>query len=1144
MSYLGTRLPDLALPRWALRALMAWGVLGALTASTALHAQSVDVSSSGLPGYAYAIQVPPGIAGMTPNLGLSYNGGGVNGPVGYGWSIQGISAITRCPHTRAIDGYTRGVAYDATDKLCLDGQRLIQVDPDSGAVINGSVSSPTQSAPFQQNDSLGLSSGYREYRTEKDTYSRIRAYGSLSSSADGLLYFKVWTKSGQIYEYGNNANSTANAVVLAQGKTVAAVWAASRISDTLGNYIDFQYEQRDTAWGSTNKTTGVAYVGREWNLKEVRYTGTASTAPQNKVVFAYEDRLDNTQLNNVLTIQDRAESYHLGSKNVSIRRLFQVTTVVNYPSSSVIVKVLNLAYTNGPRTQRSLLQSIKECMGANPAKCLPPTTFAYTDGGSDSYTANTNFSAGALQTLTLQNAAGDKGVLTADFNGDGKTDILRWSTTVSENQLYLSNGAGTGSGSFAKQSSFNLTTQKLFSTDGCYRSILVDINGDGITDILRYSSSKKLDGGSCSSYGNTEIYLSNGDGTFTVKAYSGPELDMTSSVTYRACPVKLPELCEDPDNPPHSGWSRGANVYLLDVDGDGRPDLITTILPEYGTTDPVGNACLSQICTHVYKGNGDGTFNTELSTNLAHVSVYSNPAASGGFGAPKYVMDIDGDGLADLYGLPTNVFSNNVAYRSRGDGNFDARSAGGADKTCTFAIDFNGDGRSDCLDWSSSGALRFYTSDTTASEVGNFNISALVLRDGSHDTQIVDINGDGRGDILRYANSASETLLYLSAGDGSFIPSTTFNLNTSTRQLYSNDGTSSFVTGDFTGRGNVEFLRMKDSPSAGESSGNQLYVKSDSTPPDLLSTVTTGTGLVTRLTWVPLSNSVSGSTERYKSDRQTSQAAIYPKVDVVAPIYVVATLQSDTGVGSSTVSKEYRYTGLKAAYDSRGGQGFRETRQQVLTPSGSDMMVTATQYLQDFPYTGVASHTASWLGYLTDSEPSSPLSASTYVYCNMANASAQSSATSSAPCSVPATTRLHQPYLYYSEDVGQDLTGTALPTVKTTNTFNSRGDPLTIVVQTSGTSAGVAQTFTKQTSNEYEAENTSCSGDGTSCYWILGRLKRATQQNTSPSSLSTLTAAAGFATNATATSGATTPAASTPISPAVLTAILQLLLDD
>lgn len=175
------------------------------------HAQ-VAVSESGTASWSQPIAVPPGIAGMQPNLALLYSGSGINGPLGLGWSIQGIFQITRCPDTKAIDGAVRGVRYIAADRLCLDGQRLIQTDP-------GGTPSPFP----QTNDSLGLSTGSREYRTEIDTHARIRAYGSANGvAANGPAYFKVWTKSGQIFEYGNNANTTANSAIEVQGKTAVS----------------------------------------------------------------------------------------------------------------------------------------------------------------------------------------------------------------------------------------------------------------------------------------------------------------------------------------------------------------------------------------------------------------------------------------------------------------------------------------------------------------------------------------------------------------------------------------------------------------------------------------------------------------------------------------------------------------------------------------------------------------------------------------------------------------------------------------------------------------------------------------------------------------------------------------------------------
>nr|VFK18887.1 MAG: virulence plasmid B protein [Candidatus Kentron sp. LPFa]VFK33454.1 MAG: virulence plasmid B protein [Candidatus Kentron sp. LPFa] len=81
--------------------------------------------------YTIPIEVPPGVApGITdtqPDLAITYNSNGGNGLLGVGFSLSGLSAITRCGQTIAQDGRKGGVYYDARDRFCLDGQRLIAI---------------------------------------------------------------------------------------------------------------------------------------------------------------------------------------------------------------------------------------------------------------------------------------------------------------------------------------------------------------------------------------------------------------------------------------------------------------------------------------------------------------------------------------------------------------------------------------------------------------------------------------------------------------------------------------------------------------------------------------------------------------------------------------------------------------------------------------------------------------------------------------------------------------------------------------------------------------------------------------------------------------------------------------------------------
>jgi hypothetical protein len=1054
---------------------------------------------------------------MKPNLGLMYSGSRVNGPVGLGWTVQGISMITRCAGSKQLDGYFRRVDYSGDDKLCLDGQRLIQTSG-TGAVLNEGVSNPGVTNPFQQSDSLGGTGLVREYRTEKDMYARIRAYGAAGGNpANGPAYFKVWTKSGQIYEYGVNANTTSNALITASGKQVAVAWPVSRISDTVGNYIDFQYEQIDRTWGS-GAAVGTPYAGREWNLTEVRYTGNAAQLPVNRIVFSYEDRSDTPG-----AAQDRAEAYFRGSKTVSIRRLNAVRTYINWPANlaarpatAVPVRTIKLVYDNGPVTRRSRVIKLQECAGADENKCMPATSFGYAADGGAKYVANSNFAASSIATLGLQSTTGEFGVTPGDFDGDGKMDFIRWSNTASENALYLSNGDGT----FRVTTAFNIKSENLFKNDGCYSSFLFDMNGDGLPDILRYSSPKNDDGYACPSYGPILVFLNNGNGSFSQLTYNGPTLQRKISASTGNCAVQYTNGgCAEPGD--HYGWSEGDNFFLLDANGDGKLDILTTVLPNYPATAPAGDACVGQICTRLFLGNGNGTF-TETQTNLAHTSVYVAPkpinyklaASANPSGSLANVVDVDSDGLTDLIGVETIYFNKTPTFRSQGNGNFEALPTyqGCVDQL----IDFNGDGFKDCLLAGSSTAypssLRLTDGTSTLFTVANFNLTAAGQELGGDGVgyRVADIDRDGRDDILRWKDDASQNQIFLSNGDGSFRAASDTGLVGI--QLQKADSNAGFILGDFTGRGFVEILRLVANPSAaGDATRNQLYVKADTLPPDQLVSVTSGSGLTTSLTWVSLANSSSGTLgARYASDRGTANAAAYPAVDMTIPQYVVATSTADTATGAR-LATEFSYAGLKSAHDGRGWLGFRETRTQQVAPNG-DYLTVITRNLQTEPFIGMAASTETRGGMLNAA--SAPLiSRTTNIYCDTrATAGADASATSAAPCA--STAKLQRPYLYKSTEEGWDLNGAALPTVTTTNAFNSDGDPTRIEVTTTGTALnGLAQTFTKVTTNLYQDDIISDD------LWILGRLKQATVQSTVPNDIGRIPTSAGTAPSASATHG-------------------------
>lgn len=1086
----------------------------------------VSVADSGTPTYRLAIELPPGIAGHVPTVGLTYSAAGVDGPTGYGWSLDGTSAITRCHNIKAIDGTTlAGLTNTASDKLCLDGQRLIQTDAAGGVSAS------------QVDDSLGLTTGYREFRTERDSFARIRAYGAAGgNAANGPAYFKVWTKAGKILEYGTATNSTASATITPTGSSVATTWALSRTSDVLGNYVDYQYDVRTVAWG-TGPAAGPT-SGMEWNLSEIRYTGTASSAPANRVSFVYEDRPASAAAGQA---HQRAELFHLGAKSLSVRRLVKIQTFINVSSAvPVKVKTYSISYDNSSTSSRSRILQVAECVGASESPCLPPTRFEYSSGIDEAYTDNSNFASGSLANLSLHSPGtyvrnipvpgASRSTVVADFNGDGKADLLRWGDNPVDNALYFSNGDGT----FTQASAFNIA-DNLFHSNGCYSTYVGDFNGDGLPDLFRF---KAVTGWSGSAYvpctGTSDLYLNQGDGSFTRIVTSGLPV-IQPAISLSTCGTAPPgDPCGDVQ-----GWTRGETFYVIDVDGDGYLDIIHAVMPvQPNVLTPPENPCASIVCTRLFLGNGTGVF-TEQATNLANRSVYSPPQGIQALGQPSHIADIDGNGLMDLVGVGYHAWNGfNSSWRSRGDGNFDEQTAPGltsGDGVCATPLDVNGDGRSDCLTTyftsaASTAHLSVSTSSTTVGGAAAFNLGAaglLVNNDLANKRPIsgvlaYDFNGDGRTDLLRWHDDPLQNTLYLSNGDGSFRPSATFNLNQATTSLKSADNNVVMLLGDFSGRGQAEILRLHSGAGTGGAERNRLYVRAaGAEPPDLLKAVVSPMGLRTTITWVPLGNPASGSLgSRYASDRSfpgtpNANSAVYPKFDVPPSSYVVATVAADSGIGSSQLITEYAYAGLKASFDGRGSLGFREIRRQVPAADGSQITVYSRN-LQTFPYTGMAKQGQTRWGRLD--QPSAQLLAQTSnTYCERtASAAAQSAATMDAPCAT--TTKVQRTYLMQSVESNWDLGSNPLPMTTTTRTINDTGDPLQISVQRQGTAAGVSQTTTRTTSNQYFADNTACTSD-TSCSWILGRLQQTTQANSVPNSFASITSSAGTAAFAIATSG-------------------------
>lgn len=700
---------------WGHRAVAAWLVVaGALVWADTSHAGVMDlsgnfaVSESGAATYSIPIQVPPGAGGVEPKLALTYNSQAGNGLLGVGWGISGLSVISRCPQTMAQDGVRGGVSLNSNDRFCLDGQRLIVVSGSYGG--DGAV-----------------------YRTEQDSFSKIVSYGTAGS---GPAWFKVWTKAGQVIEYGNTADSRIEAIK-APGATATwpsgtvRTWAQNKLSDTKGNYYTVTYTE--------NAANGDYYPLR------FSYTGNTGTgvAPGYSVQFGYEDRAD------VNTI------YYAGSVSKNAVRLSNVQTNAG---ATQVVKY-QLAYAFDEKSHDSKISSISQCTPGG--ACLTALGFTWTAGSSQ-------FDAAQMLQLTNEDMGTDGAYtrILADVNGDGKADIVALLEGPSGMWKYsaLSNGDGTFQQAVAQQ-----LYPYSMGAAGAYQLSLADVNGDGKLDVVAvyegtggmwvYTALGNGDGsfrqavaqqvfsqsmGTDGAYTRMVVDV-NGDGRADVVAlYEGPS-GMWKNIALSNGDGTYQQAVQQQVYPYGMGAAGAYQLFLADVNGDGKPDIVAV----YEGT--------SGMWTYTALGNGDGSFRQAVIQQLFYQSMGTDGAYT------RIVADVNGDGNADvvaLYEGPSGMWKN-VAL-SNGDGSFQPSveqqlypySMGTAGAYDLSLADVNGDGKADVVAaYEGTSGIWVYTAlgngdGSFQPAVEHHPYQASMGPAGAYDLSVADVNGDGKADIV------------------------------------------------------------------------------------------------------------------------------------------------------------------------------------------------------------------------------------------------------------------------------------------------------------------------------------------------------------------------------------------------------------
>ncbi len=797
---------------------------------------SFRVNESGAAAYTIPIQVPPGVAGMEPKLAFTYNSKGRNGLLGMGWGLSGLSAITRCPQTVAQDGpqdgFVGGINFNERDRYCLDGQRLVMI---AGA-------------------SYGADGA--EYRTERESFTKVISY----APGGGPQWFKVWTKAGQILEYGNTGDSR----IEAQGNPTVRVWALNKISDKKGNYLTVAYAE-----DNTNGDFYPTKIEYNWN------TGTPPTANAS-VQFVPE----------LATRSDVVPAYVAGSVVKTLKRLAYVRTYVGVN----LVKEYRLIYDNNGAVGRSRLSSIAECDGAG--TCLPQTSFAWSQA--DPGWAGSNPAAAIYGATTY---------LIGDFDGDGKVDIAQVNAAWPTIPVCYSTGTGWNCNNQAANYLGGGGAGN--SGSGVYSGaqfVVGDFNGDGKADIAQVNNTwpsipvcySTGTGWNC--YNQAANYLGGGgagnsgsgiysDAHFVVGDFNGDGMADIAQVndTWPSIPV-----CYSTG----TGWNcynqaanylggisagnSGSGVYsggrylVGDFNGDGKVD-VAQVNATWGSipvcySTGTGWNCYNQAANYL-GGGGAGNSGS---------GVYS--------GANFLVGDFNGDGKADIAqvnntwpsipvcystGTGWNCYNQAANYLGGGGaGNSGSGIYGGAN----FLVgDFNGDGKADFAQvnntWPS---IPVCYSTGTGWNCYNQSAGAGTGNSGSGIYKgaqflVGDSNGDGKTDVLEISNTFSSIPVVSATGA---IPDLLFSIS---------NGLGATVS--------ITYRPLTD---------NTVYTKFTG------STVYQPLGL---------------------GELQYSSSVGYPVIDLQAPLYVVSSASTSDGVGGSYLTN-YKYFGLKAHLQGGGLLGF------------------------------------------------------------------------------------------------------------------------------------------------------------------------------------------------------------------------------
>lgn len=729
------------------------GATGLAESSDAALASATE-AFSGDATWSIPIRVPPGTGGMTPSLSLSYSSGNLSDSwVGYGWSL-GLGSIQRSTR-EGVPSYS-----DTADSFVFEGQELI---PD-GAVPG-------------------------RYHTRRESFLRIER------SADGS--WEVRSPDGTVSRYGRSPDAR-----VGRSSSEVFAWFLSERVNPHGNGLKVAYSTADPG----NRYVSEIRYGLRLGSSGLESLNPADPNSIDRIVrFALEARPDK-------------RLHYTGKFAQELnQRLREIEVIVG----GQLLRRYRMNYgVPSSDSGRSLLRQVQEYGSDNGTVHGPrETSFSYSTnavaertGWADSDPDEPSILSSAFHLPAgfhfIRSDQQDGGTRLAELNGDGLVDVIREFKVSSATENDASSGAYLNSPSGflpTPAPGYRLpfwnggATRLWFANSPGTASVpaglgdsLVDVDRDGRDDLLmlwlkiRANAPGWVDR-------TQELFQNSGSGWTSVLSHFRGDVigNLHNNRAFEAFDARATD----------------GSTQLAELDGDGRPDLITREFQAFTAThanfQPVALRGYSlslksaigfsptqsdrfNICT-------DNTDLCLMNSMTARREIYVSPPGpwftNSVIRAGKRYIDVNGDGLDDHITsfvwpssiLPQEDFRN--AYINNGTDfatddrwivpvTFDRESPSGPfsrDEGVRVA-DFNGDGIVDLVRaFDNAREAWFGTGNPDAPWVSAGAMSLWQIPDGlefvdasgrDRGVRLADLNGDGLVDLIRAVEGVGQQVMF------------------------------------------------------------------------------------------------------------------------------------------------------------------------------------------------------------------------------------------------------------------------------------------------------------------------------------------------------------------------------------------------